>query len=118
MRLTREWWFSGLNPILEGPYSCATSSSEECHHGAQFYCSRPYRRTHQKQAAAALKKIGLTVSDAFRLLMVRVAAEKNLPFEPLNPNAETIAAMKAARRSELIKTGKPENLLRSLNAGD
>ena len=39
----------------------------------------------KKQAAAALKKIGLTVSDAFRLLMVRVAAEKTLPFEPLNP---------------------------------
>jgi DNA-damage-inducible protein J len=30
----------------------------------------------KKEAAAALKKIGLTVSDAFRLLLVRVAAEK------------------------------------------
>ncbi len=55
----------------------------------------------KKQAAAALKKIGLTPSDAFGLLLVRVAAEKALPFEPLNPNAETIAAMKAARRGEL-----------------
>jgi DNA-damage-inducible protein J len=72
----------------------------------------------KRQAAAALKKIGLTVSDAFRLLMVRVAAEKTLPFEPLNPNAETIAAMKAARRGELVKAGKPKDLLRSLNAGD
>jgi len=72
----------------------------------------------KKQAAAALKKIGLTVSDAFRLLMVRVAAEKTLPFEPLNPNAETIAAMKAARRGELRTAGKPEDLLRSLNARD
>jgi DNA-damage-inducible protein J len=71
----------------------------------------------RKQAAAALKKVGLTVSDAFRLLLVRVAAEKALPFEPLNPNAETIAAMKAARRGELVKVGKPEKLLRSLNAG-
>ena len=52
----------------------------------------------KKEAAAALKKIGLTVSDAFRLLPFRVAAEKALPFEPLNPNAETVAAMKAARR--------------------
>ena len=43
----------------------------------------------KKEAAAALKKIGLTVSDAFRLLLVRVAAEKALPFEPLNPNAVT-----------------------------
>ena len=40
-----------------------------------------------------------------------------LPFEPLNPNAETIAAMKAARRGKLVKVGKPDKLLRSLNAG-
>jgi DNA-damage-inducible protein J len=71
----------------------------------------------KREAAAALKKIGLTVSDAFRLLLVRVAAEKALPFEPLNPSAETIAAMKAARRGELVKAGKPDKLLRSLNAG-
>jgi DNA-damage-inducible protein J len=68
----------------------------------------------KRQAAAALKKIGLTVSDAFRLLLVRVAAEKSLPFEPLNPNAKTVAAMKAARRGELVKVGKPDKLLRRL----
>jgi DNA-damage-inducible protein J len=72
----------------------------------------------KKEAAAALKKIGLTVSDAFRLLLVRVAAEKALPFEPLNPNAETVAAMNAARRGDPIKVGRPDKLLRSLNAGD
>lgn len=72
----------------------------------------------KKKAAAALKKIGLTLSDAFRLLLVRVAAEKALPFEPLNPNAKTVAAMKAARRGELVKVGKADELLRSLNAGD
>ena len=52
----------------------------------------------KREAAVALKKIGLTVSDALRLLLVRVAKEKGLPFEPLNPNAVTVAAMKAARR--------------------
>ena len=72
----------------------------------------------KREAAAALKEIGLTVSDAFRLLLVRVAAQEVLPFEPLNPNAETIRAMKAARRGELVKVGKPDKLLRSLNAGD
>ena len=41
-----------------------------------------------------------------------------LPFEPLNPNAETVEAMKAARQGELVKVGKPDKLLRSLNAGD
>ena len=70
----------------------------------------------KKEAAAALKKIGLTVSDALRLLLVRVAAEKALPFELLKPNAETIAAMKAARRGDLVNVGKPDKLLRSLNA--
>jgi len=71
----------------------------------------------KKEAAAALEKIGLTVSDAFRLLLVRVAAEKALPFEPLRPNAETVAAMKAARRGELVNAGKPNKLMRSLNEG-
>jgi DNA-damage-inducible protein J len=56
----------------------------------------------KKEAEAVLATIGLTVSDAFRLLMVRVAAEKALPFEPLIPNAETIEAIKAARRGDLV----------------
>jgi DNA-damage-inducible protein J len=72
-------------------------------------------RTKQ-EAAAVLKSIGLTLSDAFRLLLVRVAAEKALPFDPLIPNEETIEAIKAARRGELVTAGKPENLLKSLNA--
>ena len=68
------------------------------------------------EAAAVLKAMGLTVSDAFRLMMVRIAREKALPFEPLVPNAETIEAMKAARRGDLVTVGAPEKLLASLNA--
>ena len=71
----------------------------------------------KKEAAAVLKSVGLTVSDAFRMLLVRVAAEKRLPFEPLVPNADTVQAMKAARRGELTNVGKPDKLLGSLNAG-
>ena len=98
--------------------SCAVCQSPPSSIGLQ--CSSGTRarideRT-KREAAAALKKIGLTVSDAFRLLLVRVAAEKALPFEPLNPNAETVAAMKAARRGEWVKAGKMDKLLRSLNA--
>jgi DNA-damage-inducible protein J len=59
------------------------------------------------EASAVLEAMGLTVSDAFRLLMVRVARDKALPFEPLVPNDKTIAAIRAARRGELKKaTGK------------
>jgi DNA-damage-inducible protein J len=70
------------------------------------------------EAAAVLGAMGLTVSDAFRLLMVRIAEEKALPFEPLVPNAETIEAMKAARRAELVTVSSPEELLASLNEDD
>jgi DNA-damage-inducible protein J len=69
----------------------------------------------KKEAEAVLATIGLTVSDAFRLLMVRIAAEKALPFEPLVPNAETVEAIRAARRGELVAVGKPGNLLNKLN---
>src|SRR5258708_36242860 len=69
------------------------------------------------EAAAVLATIGLTVSDAFRLMMVRIANDKALPFEPLVPNAETVAAMTAARRCELITAGTPDELLESLNHG-
>jgi DNA-damage-inducible protein J len=62
--------------------------------------------------------MGLTVSDAFRMMMVRIAAERALPFEPLVPNAKTIAAMKAARRGELVTAGKPGRLLAKLDADD
>jgi DNA-damage-inducible protein J len=72
----------------------------------------------KKEAEAVLATIGLTVSDAFRLLMVRVAAEKALPFEPLVPNKETVKAIEAARRGELTTVGKAENLLHRLNADD
>jgi len=68
------------------------------------------------EAAAVLATMGLSLSDAFRLLLKRVAAEKALPFEPLVPNAETVAAMKAARRGDVTTVGKPSNLLASLNA--
>lgn len=70
----------------------------------------------KEDAGAVLASMGLTVSDAFRMLLVRIATEKALPFDPLIPNEETIEAMKAARRGELTTVGKPENLLASLNA--
>jgi DNA-damage-inducible protein J len=72
----------------------------------------------KNEAAAVLGAMGLTVSDAFRLMMVRIAKEKALPFEPLVPNAETIEAMKAARRGELVTVSSPEELLASLNGDD
>ena len=70
------------------------------------------------EATAVLGSIGLTVSDAFRLMMVRIAAEKRLPFDPLVPNEETIEAMKAARRGDLVEVGGGDGLMADLNADD
>ena len=48
----------------------------------------------KEEATVVLAAMGLTVSDAFRILLTRIAHEKALPFEPLVPNKKTIAAMK------------------------
>ena len=60
--------------------------------------------------------MGLSLSDAVRLLLKRVAAEKALPFELLVPNTETVEAMKAARRGDVVAVGRSSRLLASLNA--
>ena len=70
------------------------------------------------EAEAVLASIGLTVSDAFRMMMIRIAKEKALPFELLIPNEETIEAMRAAQRGEFVWSGSANNLLASLNADD
>jgi DNA-damage-inducible protein J len=72
----------------------------------------------KNEATAVLGAMGLTVSDAFRLMMVRIAKEKALPFEPLVPNAETIEAMKAARRGEVVTVGSADDLVANLNEDD
>ena len=70
------------------------------------------------EAEAVLASIGLTVSDAFRMMMMRIAKEKALPFEPLIPNDETIEAMRAAQRGKFAWSGSADKLLAGLNADD
>lgn len=72
----------------------------------------------KEEATAVLAAMGLTVSDAFRILLTRVAREKALPFEPLIPNDETIAAIKEARRGGLRSFKEVDALMADLNAED
>ncbi|EER22435.1 MULTISPECIES: type II toxin-antitoxin system RelB/DinJ family antitoxin [spotted fever group] len=72
----------------------------------------------KEEAALVLAAMGLTLSDAVRMLLFRVAREKALPFEPLIPNDETIKAMKAARNGKLVHVGNINNLLSDLNEND
>ena len=54
------------------------------------------------QATKALTAMGLSVSDAVRVFLTRVATEKRLPFELKVPNADTRAAM--AEVDEMLST--------------
>jgi DNA-damage-inducible protein J len=72
----------------------------------------------KEEASAVLAAMGLTVSDAFRIMLTRVAHDKALPFEPLVPNSLTIAAMKEARRGGLQSFATVEDLMADLNADD
>lgn len=72
----------------------------------------------KEEATVVLAAMGLTVSDAFRIMMTRIAKEKALPFEPLVPNAETIDAMKEARKGKLASFDTVADLMADLNAAD
>lgn len=54
----------------------------------------------KQRATKTLAAMGMSVSDAVRMLLLRVAAEKALPFEVKVPNATTIKAMRAADRGK------------------
>ena len=69
------------------------------------------------EATIVLRAIGLTVSEAVRLMLTRVAHEKALPFEPLIPNQATIAAMKEVREGKL-ETVTLDDLQSAIDAND
>ena len=52
------------------------------------------------------------------MMLMRTVADKALPFDPLVPNEETIEAMKAARRGDLVTVGSVEDLMADLHADD
>lgn len=72
----------------------------------------------KNEASDVLASIGLTASDAFRMMMTRIAKEKALPFEPLVPNDETIEAMREARKGTLPRFKTVEDLMKDLDADD
>ena len=54
------------------------------------------------QATETLAAMGLSVSDAVRVFLMRVVAEQQMPFALKAPNAETRAAM--AEADEIART--------------
>ena len=71
------------------------------------------------EAAAVLAVMGLSLSDAIRLMLVQIVAERAIPFAIKTPNAETIAAMQASRQGvDVVRFNSIDDLMTDLNAGD
>ena len=72
----------------------------------------------KERAAQALEAMGLSISDAIRLLMLRIADERRLPFELKVPNPTTrqaIAELEAGKGQRFVSV---EELMADLHAGD
>lgn len=72
----------------------------------------------KEEASVVLEALGLTLSDAIRMLLTRVAREKALPVELMTPNPKTIAALKEARAGGLRKFGSVDDLMADLDDED
>ena len=70
------------------------------------------------RAAAALEAMGLSISDAIRLLMLRIADERRLPFEVKVPNATTRKAISELEAGKGKHFATVEALMADLHADD
>ena len=68
----------------------------------------------KERAAKALAAMGLTISDAIRLLMLRVADERRLPFDVKVPNAATKKAMQELEAGQGRRSDSADALFKDL----
>jgi len=69
-------------------------------------------------ATDALEAMGLTVSDAIRLLMIRIAEEQRLPFNVKVPNINTRKAIAELEAGNGKRINTIDELIADLNADD
>jgi DNA-damage-inducible protein J len=72
----------------------------------------------KERASDALEAMGLSISDAIRLLMVRIAHERRLPFEVKAPNATTRRAIAELEAGKGKRFTSVDSLMADLNADD
>ena len=72
----------------------------------------------KEHASEALAAMGLSVSDAIRLLMLRIAEERRLPFEVKAPNATTRKAIAELEAGKGKRFASVDALMADLHAGD
>lgn len=72
----------------------------------------------KERAASALAAMGLSISDAIRLLMLRIADERCLPFDVKVPNATTKEAIAELEAGKGKKFASVDDLMADLRADD
>lgn len=72
----------------------------------------------KERAADALEAMGLSISDAIRLLMLRVADEQRLPFDVKVPNAKTRKAIAELEAGKGTRVKSVKALMAGLNEAD
>ncbi|MBL3598222.1 type II toxin-antitoxin system RelB/DinJ family antitoxin [Rhodovulum sulfidophilum] len=72
----------------------------------------------KRRAASALEGMGLSISDAIRLLMLRIADEHRLPFDVKVPNATTQKAIAELEAGKGKKLASVDDLMADLHAND
>lgn len=70
----------------------------------------------KERAAEALASMGLSISDAIRMLMFRVADDQRMPFEVKVPNATTRKAMAELDAGKGKRFASVDDLMADLNA--
>lgn len=72
----------------------------------------------KERAADALEAMGLSISDAIRLLMLRIADERRLPFEVKVPNRTTRKAIDELEAGKGKSFDSVQTLMADLNPDD
>lgn len=72
----------------------------------------------KNRASDALEAMGLSISDAIRMLMLRIADEKQLPFTVKVPNATTKKAVAELEAGKGKRFKNSKELMKDLHAGD
>ncbi len=70
------------------------------------------------KVSRTLSRMGLSMSDAVRLLLTRIEADQALPFEVRVPNAATVAAMEERERGKVFRARTVEEAMDFLHADD
>lgn len=72
----------------------------------------------KERASEALEAMGLSISDAIRLLMFRIADERRLPFDVKVPNAITREAIAELETGNGNAFASVDDLMADLHAED